>query len=570
MHSQEQQPTQERRPFHRRLLAELGAAAPSIRPSPTSTVGAAAPPNWPSDIPVALVDYVNWCEQIEADNVWEATPASDQDVVTIINWAAANGFTVRAVGKSHNWSPLVLPAGAGQSSTVLVSTENLSGCSFQGGAMPTVTLGAGVTIDDATSFLEAQGDNGVTTAPGYTFLNFTAPGDLTIGGVLAVGGHGTGIPIASEPDLDGCLSNLVVSLTAAVADPANPGQYALQSFARGNEDTAAFLVHLGRAFVTEVTLSVVPNYYLQATNWYPDTATLFEAPSSTPSPQSLSQLLQTFGRVEVIWFPFTDHPWVKTWQRMDSEVSPQVPGPYNYPWSCDICPEESRLIADGLHLWPALTPYFLAGDLLIAMIKAPASDQLNGTARDLLLYVKPTTALYSMMGYAVQMPLGQVQGAANAFFTQFESLVEQYASDGRYPANGPVEIRFTSVDRVAALGVSDALPPALSVTNPICGQGSDDVVFWVDSLTFPGTSAVGEFYETLEGWLRNDWGPQFGTVVRPEWSKGWAYSASGPWTNVGTIAQLPCAYPDWSSAKSTLQKYDPAGLYTNPFLSQLL
>ena len=47
-------------------------------------------------------------------------------------------------------------------------------------------------------------------------------------------------------------------------------------------DAAAFLVHLGRAFVTSVTLRVVPNYYLQLTWQFPKAADLFAPPSAGP------------------------------------------------------------------------------------------------------------------------------------------------------------------------------------------------------------------------------------------------------------------------------------------------
>ena len=50
-----------------------------------------------------------------------------------------------------------------------------------------------------------------------------APGDLTLGGVLAIGGHGTAIQANGETPLSGktygSVSNLVLSLTAVVWNP---------------------------------------------------------------------------------------------------------------------------------------------------------------------------------------------------------------------------------------------------------------------------------------------------------------------------------------------------------------
>ncbi len=93
---------------------------------------------------------------------------------------------------------------------------------------------------------------------GLGLATTTAPGDLTIGGVLAIGGHGTGLPTATErPPAGsgfGTLSSLVTSLTAVVWSAA-AGRYVLKTFTRSDPDIRAFLVHLGRAFVTEVTMT---------------------------------------------------------------------------------------------------------------------------------------------------------------------------------------------------------------------------------------------------------------------------------------------------------------------------
>ena len=100
--------------------------------------------------------------------------------------------------------------------------------------------------------------------PGYSFLNMPTPGSLSLGGILAIGGHGTSVPVngLSEPDLMGCLSNLIVSFKAVTTDPDDPNsrEYSIREFDRNHPDAPAFLVHLGRAFITEVTLAAVPNY----------------------------------------------------------------------------------------------------------------------------------------------------------------------------------------------------------------------------------------------------------------------------------------------------------------------
>jgi FAD/FMN-containing dehydrogenase len=56
---------------------------------------------------------------------------------------------------------------------------------------------SGATIDALMNFLERQ-SGGKGAAPGYSFPHIPATGNLTIGGVLAINGHGTAIRIHGE------------------------------------------------------------------------------------------------------------------------------------------------------------------------------------------------------------------------------------------------------------------------------------------------------------------------------------------------------------------------------------
>ena len=59
---------------------------------------------------------------IVIDSVGTCAPASAGDVVTLVNWAHANGNRLRAKGMSHNWSPILLPAGSAGAGYVLLDT----------------------------------------------------------------------------------------------------------------------------------------------------------------------------------------------------------------------------------------------------------------------------------------------------------------------------------------------------------------------------------------------------------------------------------------------------------------
>ena len=121
------------------------------------------------------------------ENVWTAAPATSADVVTIANWAYANGWRVRPKGMGHGWSPLILPEGNSGADYLLVdTTQHLTNMSISKSGTPaTVTAQTGVTMDTLLDSLSARSGLGLTANP--------APGDLTLGGVLAIGGHGTAI-----------------------------------------------------------------------------------------------------------------------------------------------------------------------------------------------------------------------------------------------------------------------------------------------------------------------------------------------------------------------------------------
>src|SRR5205085_6195997 len=159
-----------------------------------------------------------------------------------------------------------------------------------------------------------------------------APGNITVGGALAINAHGTAVPTPPNDSFNipyGTLSNLILAFTAVVTDPTSPtpNQYVVKSFQRGEGDAKAFLTHCGRAFLLDVTLQAVENYNLRCQSMMNiDAATLFAAPATptgTPPPNSVGAFLNQSGRIEVIWFPPlpskagdpvpTTYPWFKVW-----------------------------------------------------------------------------------------------------------------------------------------------------------------------------------------------------------------------------------------------------------------
>jgi hypothetical protein len=155
-----------------------------------------------------------------------------------------------------------------------------------------------------------------------------------------------------------------------------------------------------------------------------------------------------------------------------------------------------------------------------------------------------------------------------------------YEKDWKYPVNAAVEIRVTSLDDPARVAIGSGLTaesPVISALtyDGLAKQNGWEVALWVDVLTIPGTNYSNEFYADLEAWLLQRFS---GNVARtlPEWSKGWAYTKQGAWTNTGFfdhIRQALTAGPNdqnnWKFEVDTLKKYDKSNLFMNPLLEQL-
>ena len=296
------------------LAASAGAAAlAGISWAPARAVpwGSAStiapPPGFPSDIPLSQQAYANWSREIMLDSVWTATARHSDDVVTLANWAFDNGYTVRAKGTMHGWSPLTVVPGAPSDRVLLVDTmAKLNSVVVQHGTPATVTAGAGASIEAILTALEREG---------LGWANSPAIGELSIAGALAIGAHGATYPAVGETITPGqsygSLSNLITEITV-VAWEEGINRYALKTFHRSDVESTAFLAHLGRTFVTSVTLQAGENYRLRCQSFTDiPWQELFAAPGSPG--RTYESFVEKSGRVEAIWFPFTQTPWLKVW-----------------------------------------------------------------------------------------------------------------------------------------------------------------------------------------------------------------------------------------------------------------
>lgn len=538
-----------------------------------SQVADVRPINFPSMISIRIGTFENWAKELKVLNVWIATPDNVNQVVEIANWACLNNFTVRALGHMHNWSPLTVTRFSNDNVVLVDTTVSLTHIqppvTLASSTTHAVTVQAGTSMLRFLTFLENNG-LGLYATP--------APGDLTVGGVLAIGGHGTGVPYANETFLDGyaygTISNLVLSFEAVVWD-SRLNKFVRKIFQRSDVEASAFLISLGRTFITEATLMVGSNYRLLCESRTDITTS--ELFGESVGERSFSALLDQTGRVETVTFPFTDRPWLKVWsiQPIKPFQAREVKQPFNYAFS-DRFPETvtnlmSKISKSAWHLTPALGIAQL--NLVETGLKLTSSTKIWGWSKNLMLYIKPTTCRYTANGYATLTERSNIQRVVNTFNVKLVQLVKEYQQQGYYPFNGPMEIRATSLDQPI---FANSEPPALSAIRPIDGHPEYDVVIWFDILSVPGTPKLNEAMNKLEAFVLSEYNGTYASV-RPEWSKGWAYTDNGAWANDWFYGKfVPSTFPDstgtngWNWAVQILDKYDPHRIFTNSFIDSLL
>ncbi len=526
-------------------------------------------PDFPAGVALYRSAYRNWVGEITADGLWACAPKDGRQAVAVVNWARLHGWTVRARGSSHGWSPLTVTEGTATDARVLLvdTASHLTGLALESAS--SVRAGTGVTLEALLTYLEERG-LGVTAAP--------APGDLTLGGALAVDAHGTAVPAEGERRLPGqtygSLSNRVLSLTAVVWDEGS-GAYVLRTFRRDEADCAALLTHLGRALVTEVVLRVGANTNLRCVSRVDIPAgELFAAPGQDG--RTFASFLEESGRVEAIWFAFTEFPWLKVWSVSPTRplTSRRVTSPYNYPFSDNV----PRPVADLAGRMVSDAAWYLAPVLGNAQYDAAAlglvttlSADIWGPSKNTLLYLKPTTLRVTANGYAVLTSRDQVQRVLAEFTSYYRERLAAYAARGRFPVNGTVEIRVTGLDEPAEAELDGARTPLLSALRPSEEHPEWDTAVWLDVLTLPGTPYAEMFLREIERFLLGTYDGGH-ALTRVEWSKGWAYTDEAVWSDeevLGSVVPASFGESVWGQAAGTLDRLDPHRVFGNGFLDRL-
>ncbi|MFE9724819.1 cholesterol oxidase substrate-binding domain-containing protein [Streptomyces sp. NPDC005794] len=564
------------------LGAPGGTVIAGAHPSAAVTPGIvpSRPPELPSGLEAYPTPYINWAGEITHHGLWACAPRTGQDLADLANWAHSKGWRLRARGKAHTWSPLTItgPTESDQHVLLMDTTKHLTGMELvapPSGAPGAVRAQTGVTLETLMAFLADHG-LGVTNTP--------APGELTLGGTLAIDAHGTSVPAVGETPRPGhtygTLSNLVLSVTAVVWDAAR-SSYVVRTFHRGSDkECEALATHIGRGLVVEAVLQAGEEVPLRCRSRVDLTSDeLFAPPGSALASRgnTFSDFLDRSGRVEAIWFAFTDKPWLKVWS-----LSPERPGtaravhhPYNYPFSDSLPTPVARLAGRmlGEAAW-YLAPAFGAAQYTVAAtgLAATFATDLWGAAHNLQFYLRPTTLRETANGYAVLTRRADVQRVISQFAAYYSEQLKTRAARGEFPVNGQVEIRVGGLDRPEESAAPGARPPLLSVVRPPADRPEFDCAVWIDVLTQPSTPGAHAFYRDLERFLLATFDGAY-ALTRVEWSKGWAYTDTEAWADqevIGTTVPASYGPGQWAEAVGVLDGLDPHGVFGNAFTDRLV
>lgn len=517
--------------------------------------------------------YTNWGHQINNTHEFLVIyPRTNQQITAIVTHAYLTGKYVRVQGYRHSYPPLTVSHKDDPSTTVIIDMKRHMNRLRMGSMIvpsanqifPTrlnvVIAETGASMQDLLTFTQQNGFGFVDTP--------IIGGDATVGGVLAIGGHGAGIRALNEkltgPGFTfGSDSNAIVELQAVVWNQ-RLGKYVLRSFRRNDPDISAFLVHIGRAIITQVTLMVGENYNMSCVSRVDIPASELFAYPNNASARTISNLMDKFGRADATWFPFVENLWFRTWEVTDERPtsSKEVTEPYNYQFKYTIDDPKTPATEFG----PQCMEKLVNG-----LTEKNVWDIWGPSQNTLLSYNRSSSSLV-FGGFVVLTKRANVQLVLHDISQFYESLLDEYAAKGIYPIDQYAKFRVTEVDDPENTLIPGAVAADIAPLRPVTSRPDFNVGVWMNTLTTTNRPYSNEFGMRLEEFVYNRFNGDDG-LARPEWSKNWGYAESGPFVNQAFIREMipvNVGINEWNHAIQVWDKYDPHQVITNEFLRMLL
>lgn len=331
--------------------------------------------------------WTNWSGTVRARPAATFLPEGEEDLVTVVRRAAAEGMPVRAAGAGHSVSEVAVSDGG-----CLVRFDRYDRVLSLDASAMRVTVQAGVRLGALNEHLAGHG---------LALTNLGSIADQTLAGAIATGTHGTGLRV-------GAIDQQVVGMTLVTAGG--------EVLPVDGDLLLAARVGLGAlGIVSTLTLQCVPAFDLAvSTECLPFEAAL----------DGLDALVAA-DHSRLWWFPHTDA--VQVWRATRLPAGGSAGGLAR--------PPRERTSSSTVHelgLWatsflPALTP---ALNRRLQRLYYSGSGQARGRSDHLLTF--PITMRQRVLEFGIP-----IEHAAAAL----RRLRDAIAREGHI-AHSPVEVRF--------------------------------------------------------------------------------------------------------------------------------
>jgi hypothetical protein len=477
--------------------------------------------------------WKNWAHTLRAEPDIMARPRSEAEVQQIVREAAEGGRRVRAGGTGHSWSAGV------PTNDVILLTEHLT---RPGSGKPFVETVDGVTTVRVGPGLTQGRLQRVTQPHGLAFPTLGVVYDISLGGFIANGCHGTGW---EQPTV----SDLVTGMRVVLAD----GSVREFSEAQTPDEMDFARVNLGSiGVITELAFRPVPMFNAHAVDETRPMAALL----SRSDPTVLRDLITAPENpyVELFWFPFNTpgqlegEVWFKHYRPTDEPPDGRTP---SRAWD-RLESEFGQAPYYEVTFNPGSTPDLMP--LLWKMV--PTRDEYIAPIPDVFHYQHYTFPVTDV-SFAIPIHVGDDGtpdfGPANEAWWSFVDAIGKAAEAGEYPINVCLHARFIRNSQ-ALLSPSHA------------DAGSATHYCYIEGLTFqprhietnsPGVDAFHRFFAEMgPRWM------ELGGV--PHWGKDFA-GIPGVFDHVRqSYGERLTKWLQWRDG------LDPDRVFWNAFMDQIL
>lgn len=236
-----------------------------------------------------VIQWTNWGGNQTASISAIESPSSEEEVVSIISRAEAEGLRVKALGSGHSFTDIAATDG------ILLDLQRYNRVLDVDAQNKRVTVQAGISLATLSEELATHG------------LALENMGDITyqsVAGAISTATHGTGIKL-------GNLATQVKALSLVLAD----GRVLTCSHDKDPETFRAAQVGLGAlGILSTVTLQCVPAFVLRAVN---------EPRKLDDCIAELDESVDGNDHFEFFWFPHTETALTKTNNRTDKPPKPR-------------------------------------------------------------------------------------------------------------------------------------------------------------------------------------------------------------------------------------------------------